>query len=101
MKNSVINIENLDVDYNNDNNDNINDNGTCNKIINTLHNCVKKDFDIIDSYKCRFCKKSVETRDKLKTHENMFCKKSSIVQKAKLIEKNVDAILEANKKYLI
>lgn len=51
-------------------------------------------------YKCRFCGKAIETQEKLKTHENLMCKKSSIVQKGKKVEADVDAILEANKKYL-
>ena len=51
-------------------------------------------------YKCRFCGISIDAWEKLKTHETMMCKKSSIVQTGRKIEANVDAILEANKKYL-
>ena len=62
----------------------------------------KKDKYIKDKYmyRCRFCDKPIETKEKLKTHENIMCKKSTIVQKGKKIEADVDAILEANKKYL-
>jgi hypothetical protein len=50
--------------------------------------------------KCKFCGNGFDTSEKLKTHETIICKKSSIVQKGKHIEANVDAILAANKKYL-
>jgi len=65
--------------------------------MNDDHDTTKK---VANEYKCRFCGKANETKEKLKTHENMMCKKSSIVQKGKKIEADVDAILEANKKYL-
>lgn len=52
-------------------------------------------------FKCRFCGKSLETREKLKTHENIICKESSIVQKGQKIEHQIDQLLEVNKKYLI
>lgn len=82
MQNSDIKIEDIDKDTEQNETD-------------------KKDVKRIEhKFKCRFCEKPIETQEKLKVHENMMCKKSSIVQKGKKIEANVDAILEANKKYL-
>ena len=60
----------------------------------------KSDHKPENKFKCKYCDKSFETSDKLKTHETIICKKSLIVQKGKHIEANVDAILAANKKYL-
>ena len=52
------------------------------------------------NFRCRFCEKQIETQEKLKIHESIMCKKSSIVQQGKNIEASVDAILKAHDKYL-
>ena len=52
------------------------------------------------SYECKFCGKILESKPKLLYHEKLVCKQSDLVQKSKKIDANVDAILEANKKYI-
>jgi hypothetical protein len=62
---------------------------------------LKKDSDSEEiKYHCKYCNKGVESKEKLKTHENIMCTKSPIVAKGKMIEANVDAILAKNEKYI-
>jgi hypothetical protein len=49
---------------------------------------------------CKYCGKVLETKQKLMYHEKLVCKQSDMVQKSKKIDADVDAILEANKKYI-
>lgn len=49
---------------------------------------------------CKYCGKILETKQKLLYHEKLVCKQSDMVQKSKKIDADVDAILEANKKYI-
>jgi hypothetical protein len=52
------------------------------------------------SFQCRYCNKSFTSARNRNNHENLLCTKSSKVIKGRLIEADVDAILEANKKYI-
>jgi len=52
------------------------------------------------SFQCRYCYKNFTSAHTRNNHENLLCTKSAKVIKGKMIEADVDAILEANKKYI-
>ncbi|VBB19029.1 GIY-YIG nuclease [Yasminevirus sp. GU-2018] len=51
-------------------------------------------------YRCQYCSREFDSVQKRNNHENITCPKSDKVRRGKMIEANVDAILEANKKYI-
>lgn len=53
-----------------------------------------------ESFRCRYCNKSFTSNHNRNNHENLLCTKSAKVIKGRMIEADVDAILEANKKYI-
>lgn len=53
----------------------------------------------IKTYSCKYCHKTFTSLTKKTDHENVICEKSDKVMKGKMIEADVDSILEKNKKY--
>jgi len=53
-----------------------------------------------ENFRCRYCNKSFTSNHNRNNHENLLCTKSAKVIKGRMIEADVDAILEANKKYI-
>jgi hypothetical protein len=63
------------------------------------NNLNKDDCNNIE-YFCSYCGKQLDSKQNLLYHEKVSCKQSDFVQKSKKIDSEIDAIFEANKKYI-
>jgi predicted GIY-YIG superfamily endonuclease len=53
-----------------------------------------------ENYKCKFCGKNFDTKQKQTYHENLVCKKNKRVEMGRKVEEDFDRILEKNKHLL-
>lgn len=95
--------DNAHDDNDNDNESDIEDNNNDNaesRDNTNIHNEKVVEVNGAKSFQCRYCNKSFTSNQSRNNHENLLCTKSAKVIKGKLIEADVDAILEANKRYI-
>lgn len=88
-------------------NSDLNTDNPLEKVNNTINinntnntNNIKQDSDSIEKFSCKYCKKTFTTYVKKNNHENLLCVNNVKVTKGKKIDADVDAILEANKRFI-
>lgn len=67
---------------------------------NTTTSKSTKEFMNKLKHRCRYCQKPFDSLQKKNTHEKLICTKNDNVKRAKMIDVDVDSILNSNQKYI-